>query len=157
MSVPAHAEGGAYAQYGNAMIRSEAAHAAVDNPLSDVVVAVLDTGVAPHPELADALLPGYNFADSGAALDTTDHYGHGTHVAGTVAADAGSGVEGVAYGAKVLPVKVLGDDGSGYSSWVANGIIWRPTRAPTSSTCRWAGPGPPPSRPRPSPTPGRRA
>ena len=112
-------------QYGNTMLRSEAARAAVDNPMSDVVVAVVDTGVYPHPELASALMAGQNFTDSpGGASDTTDRMGHGTHVAGTIAADAGSGVEGIAYGARILPVKVLGDDGYGYDSWVANGIIW---------------------------------
>jgi subtilisin family serine protease len=112
-------------QYGNTMLRSEAARAGVDNPLSDVVVAVVDTGVYRHPELASALMPGHNFTDSpGGVSDTTDREGHGTHVAGTIAADAGSGVEGIAYGARILPVKVLGDNGSGYDSWVANGILW---------------------------------
>ena len=45
-------------------------------------------------------------------------------MAGTVAADAGSNVEGVAVGAKVLPVKVLSDSGSGSSAWISGGIIW---------------------------------
>jgi subtilisin family serine protease len=123
--VAVRAVGGMYSQYGNTMIRSQAARAGVDNPLSDVVVAVLDTGVSAHPELVSALLPGRNFTDSpGGATDATDRAGHGTHVAGTIAADAGSGVEGVAYDAKILPIKVLGDSGSGWSDWIANGIVW---------------------------------
>jgi subtilisin family serine protease len=125
VSVPVRATAGAFPQYGNTMVRSGSAHAAVDNPLSDVVVAVLDTGVYAHTELAGALLPGQNFTGSpGGALDTTDRYGHGTHVSGTIAADAGSDVEGVAYGVKILPVKVLGDTGGGWDSWAADGILW---------------------------------
>ncbi len=125
VSTAVHAIGGAYAQYGNTMLRSAAARTGVDNPLSDVVVAVLDTGVSSHPELVSALVPGRNFTDSpGGALVTTDRHGHGTHVAGTIAADAGSGVEGIAYGARIMPVKVLDDGGSGWSSWVADGMVW---------------------------------
>ena len=78
--------------------------------------------MAPHAELAGSLLPGRNFTASPGATD--DRHGHGTHVAGTVAADAGSNVEGVAVGAKVLPVKVLSDSGSGSSAWISGGIIW---------------------------------
>ncbi|MDZ7904014.1 MAG: S8 family serine peptidase [Rheinheimera sp.] len=50
---------------------------------------------------------------------------HGTHVAGTIAAvtNNGTGVAGVAYGAKVMPVRVLGKCG-GYTSDIADGIIW---------------------------------
>lgn len=111
--------------YGTAMIHAELARTGVDNPLSDVVVAVLDTGIFAHPELAAAMVPGQNFTDSpGGTLDTTDRHGHGTHVAGTIAADAGSVMEGVAYGVQVMPVKVLGDDGPGWDSWIADGIIW---------------------------------
>lgn len=126
LTVLARATRGSYPQWGNTTIRSDAARAEVSpGALGGVVVAVLDTGVAPHAELDGALLPGQNFTTSpGGATDTTDRNGHGTHVAGTVAADAGSGVEGVAVGAKVLPVKVLGDTGSGSSTGISNGIVW---------------------------------
>jgi type VII secretion-associated serine protease mycosin len=93
---------------------------------SDVVVAVVDTGVdGSHPDLAGQLLPGLD-----AITDTTggddDGNGHGTHVAGTVAAVAGNGegVAGFAPDAKILPIKVLGADGSGYVSDTAQGIVW---------------------------------
>ncbi|MGY1642025.1 S8 family serine peptidase [Geodermatophilus sp. SYSU D00703] len=122
-AVPIRAVGGAEYQYGNALVRSEAARTEVGSPLSDVVVAVLDTGIAPHPELAAALVPGRNFTTS-TATDTTDRHGHGTHVAGTVAADAGSLVEGVAPGARLMPVKVLSDSGGGTSTWANAGIVW---------------------------------
>ncbi|MGY2128371.1 S8 family serine peptidase [Blastococcus sp. SYSU DS0617] len=126
LSVPVRKTGGSYEQWGNTAIRSEAARAQVPAAaLADVVVAVLDSGVAPHEELVGALLPGRNFTDSpGGPTDSGDRDGHGTHVSGTVVADPGSHVEGVAAGAKVLPVKVLGDDGWGESAWVADGIIW---------------------------------
>lgn len=119
------ATSGAYAQYGNEAVRAEPARAEVGAvSIDDVVVAVLDTGVAGHSELTSALVPGWNFTDSGSASDTTDRQGHGTHVAGTIGADVASGVEGIAAGVRILPVKVLGDDGSGYTDWSAEGIVW---------------------------------
>ncbi|MEB4589769.1 S8 family serine peptidase [Candidatus Thiothrix sp. Deng01] len=114
------------------------------------VVAVVDTGVLPHADLLPNLLPGYDMiADSFAAndgngrdVDPTDpgdfvlpgecgsasgsnSSWHGTHVAGTIAAvgDNGEGVAGVAYGAKVLPVRALGKCG-GYTSDIADAVVW---------------------------------
>ena len=89
-------------------------------------VAVVDTGVdGTHPDLAGVVLPGYDAFTSGAD-GRTDANGHGTHIAGIIAALTGNGVgvEGLARGAKILPVKVLEDDGSGFSSDVAEGILW---------------------------------
>ena len=120
---------------------------------SGVVVAVLDTGYRPHADLAANLVGGYDFigntfvANDGdgrdsSALDPGDWMNpgvcgggfpptfrssswHGTHVAGTIAAvtNNSSGVAGVAFGAKVLPVRVLGKCG-GFTSDIADGIIW---------------------------------
>ena len=116
--------GGSVPQYGNTMVRSEDARAEVGAAISDVVVAVLDTGVDPHPELEDALLPGYSALPGWDPADTTDVFGHGTHVAGTIGADAGSSVEGVAAGVRILPVKVLDDMGWGWWDWIASGVVW---------------------------------
>ncbi|MFC5568723.1 S8 family peptidase [Lysobacter yangpyeongensis] len=107
-----------------------------------VVVAVLDTGYTDHSDLVGNILPGYDFissknvaGDGGGrdadAHDPGDYYRrddsswHGTHTAGTVAAvgNNNKGVIGVAYGAKVVPVRVLGR-GGGYTSDIVDGITW---------------------------------
>lgn len=94
----------------------------------DVDVAVLDTGIDfAHPDLnvvsrADCA-SGNRFSSSCVANSGTDGDGHGTHVAGTVAAlDNGIGVVGVAPGARLWAVRVLGNNGSGYMSWIIAGV-----------------------------------
>ncbi len=89
-----------------------------------IKIAILDTGIdQDHPDLDDKLVGNANFTDSGTVDDL---YGHGTHVAGIAAAETNNaqGVAGVGYNASLLNVKVLNDQGSGYYSWVANGIVW---------------------------------
>ena len=85
----------------------------------DVTVAVADTGVDPgHPDLAGRIVPGYDFVDDD--TDPQDGHGHGTHVAGTIAAaENGAGVIGVAPEALVMPLRVLDDNGGGNSADVA--------------------------------------
>lgn len=99
---------------------------------SSVVVAVVDTGVQPnHPDLG-TLISGYDFVNNdGDPSDdnlnaSTGEYGHGTAVAGIIAAQAnnGIGIAGVCWECEIMPVKVLGSDGFGTDSDVANGIIW---------------------------------
>ena len=89
-----------------------------------VVVAVVDTGVAPAPDLAGRLLPGWNVIAG--SDDAVDDNGHGTHVAGTVAEVEGNGLaeSGVAPEASILPVKVLDANGTGSDVDVAAGIVW---------------------------------
>jgi len=79
-------------------------------------VAVVDSGVDDsHPDLEDRVVPGYDFVDGDADADDPD--GHGTHVAGTIAAERdGVGVAGVAHQARILPLRVLDTDGSGLVS-----------------------------------------
>jgi subtilisin family serine protease len=93
---------------------------------ANVIVAVLDTGVAQLDDLDPArLLPGFNFithsGEVGAASD--DHF-HGTHVAGTIAESTnnGRGGAGMAPLAKILPLKVLSAEGSGSSASIAEAI-----------------------------------
>jgi len=91
---------------------------------ASVSIAILDTGVdLDHPDLIDKIVSNVNFSDSPTADDV---YGHGTHVAGIAAASTnnGIGVAGLGYDATIMNVKVLRDNGSGYHSWIAAGIIW---------------------------------
>ncbi|TQS39544.1 S8 family peptidase [Cryptosporangium phraense] len=95
---------------------------------SGVTVAVIDTGVqASHPDLAGQVLKGIDLVgDKPASTDgSNDENGHGTHVAGIIAAVANNkiGVAGLAPNVKILPIRVLDADGSGYDSDMAKGII----------------------------------
>ncbi len=118
---------------------------------SGVVVAVIDTGYRPHADLSGQIVAGYDMiADVATAADgnardsdpsdpgdwvTAGQCGtgepasnsswHGTHVAGTIAAKTNNatGVAGIAFNAKVQPVRVLGKCG-GYTSDIADGMIW---------------------------------
>ena len=72
-----------------------------------VRVGVLDSGVEPHPDLAERLLSGRCFLpDAPDPEDTSDRYGHGTRVAGLIAASSESGFLGVAPEAGIVPLKV---------------------------------------------------
>jgi len=91
---------------------------------SDVKVAILDTGIDQnHEDLAAKIVANKNFTTS---TTVDDKYGHGTHVAGIAAAITNNsrGVAGAGFNSSLMNVKVLGDNGSGYYSWIANGIIW---------------------------------
>lgn len=116
-----------------------------------IKVAVLDTGITPHSDLSGQTVGGYDFiSDSAAARDGNardsnpndegDWYGnneceigypadssswHGTHVTGTVVAltNNAKGVASMAYGAKVVPVRVLGKCG-GSTSDIVDAIVW---------------------------------
>lgn len=116
-----------------------------------IVVAVVDTGYRPHADLAAKMLPGYDFVsdawmgndgdgrdpdarDPGDWVAANDCYTgspaansswHGTHVAGTIGAvtNNGSGVAGVNWQSRILPVRVLGKCG-GYTSDIVDGMRW---------------------------------
>lgn len=90
-----------------------------------VIVAVLDTGVdKTHAELKDALVPGRDIVHGD--NNPRDDNGHGTAVAGVVAARANNaaGLAGACWKCSVMPVKVLAADGTGTTADVAAGIIW---------------------------------
>jgi thermitase len=131
-------------QWGHTKIRAGSPGGSADPSAWDVStssagtrVAILDCGVynegssnyiAPdggrgHPDLRGKVIGNRNFTT---APDADDYCNHGTHVAGTAAANTnnGVGVAGVGHLASVLNVKVLGDNGSGSFSWIINGILY---------------------------------
>ena len=97
-----------------------------------VIVAVIDTGVAykdkgesftQTPDLkGTAFVPGFDFVDDDD--EPLDEHGHGTHVAGTIAqtTNNGYGVAGVAYNARIMPLRVLNKNGSGSVSDISDSI-----------------------------------
>ncbi|MFF3457159.1 S8 family serine peptidase [Streptomyces sp. NPDC002730] len=119
---------------------------------SGVTVAVIDTGYAAHTDVAANVVSGYDFistaadardgngrdsdakdegdwnatdGECGTGSKASNSSWHGTHVAGTIAATAGNskGVAGIAYNAKIQPVRVLGKCG-GSSADIADAITW---------------------------------
>jgi thermitase len=92
---------------------------------SSVIIAVLDTGVdGAHPDLTGKLVPGWNFYDNNS--DTSDVYGHGTLVAGTVAAanNNSSGIASVAWNCLIMPIRISSPTGSGSMSLMGQGLTW---------------------------------
>jgi len=105
-------------------------------------VAVVDTGTdCAHPDLAGICKAGKNFTSSTPCGpgSNCDGHGHGTHVAGIVAAVGR--VLGVSPEAKVIPVKVLTDQGGGLWSDVAMGIVWAADQAPVAINMSLGSPG----------------
>jgi major intracellular serine protease len=92
----------------------------------EITVAILDTGCdVTHPDLSKQIIGGRNFTDddNGNPDVYNDYNGHGTHVAGTIAAvQNNNGVIGVAPEAGLLILKVLDKNGSGQYDWIINGI-----------------------------------
>lgn len=89
------------------------------------IVAVLDTGVdLSHPDLAGSFVQGHDFVNGDG--DPSDDHGHGTLVAGVVAARANNGLGGVGAcsGCSLMPVKVISANGSGSASDISAGIRW---------------------------------
>jgi serine protease AprX len=97
---------------------------------SDVVVAVVDSGVAPHNALDTRVITHVNFV-SFEPPTSGDPYGHGTHVAGIIAGNTSAAkyvtsafAGGTAPAVKLVDVRVLGSSGVGYTSDVIAGIDW---------------------------------
>ena len=136
-----------------------------------VIVAVVDTGIDfSHPditaniwtntrEIADNGLDddangyvddvhgwdfiGLTYTNPVQSNNPVDHFGHGTHVAGTIAAvgNNGIGVIGVAWNAQIMPVKGLDDSGQGLDSTLGPAIIYAANNGADVISNSWAGPG----------------
>ena len=142
----------------------------------DVTVAVVDTGVdLRHRDLAPNLwtnpgeVPGNGIDDDGDGIvddvhgadfvngdgDPSDDNGHGTHVAGIVAArgNNGVGVAGLAWRARIMAVKVLGADASGDMAAVAAGVRYAVAHGARVINLSLTGPSPAPTWPPPSTRP----
>ena len=114
-------------QWALTTLKAETVHQ--ENRGSGVTVAVVDTGVmSSHTDLSGNILSGTDYVAPGTSAN--DENGHGTHVAGIIAAlyNNSRGIAGMAPRAKVLPVRVLDRNGSGTSANVAKGIIYAADR-----------------------------
>ncbi|GAA4597507.1 hypothetical protein BJY16_002379 [Actinoplanes octamycinicus] len=91
-----------------------------------VTVAVLDSGVNPVDELRDKLLPGFDFVTFDDDTRDPGEYPHGTVVSSLIgsASNNGTGMAGVCWQCQILPVRVIGEDGTGYDSDIVAGIIY---------------------------------
>ncbi|HMD34278.1 MAG TPA: S8 family peptidase [Vicinamibacterales bacterium] len=92
----------------------------------NIGVAVVDSGIAAHTALTNKVAASVSFVTGD--VSTNDDFGHGTHVAGIIAGQPTSVTPlyggGIAPGANLINVRVLGDDGTGYVSDVIDGIEW---------------------------------
>src|SRR3990167_3899871 len=93
-------------------------------------VAVVDSGVAAHPDLGDRIVAAIDFTQAAPTVSASplgDPGGHGTHVAGLVAGDgasSGGAITGVAPGANIIDVRVIDANGSSNTSVVLRGLQW---------------------------------
>ncbi|MGN7297452.1 S8 family peptidase [Ferdinandcohnia sp. SAFN-114] len=129
-------------QWGISKVRGTRAwNRAVISPPS-VPIAILDTGIDQnHEDLSSRIVDNQNFTDS---PTVDDLYGHGTHVAGIAAAitDNLIGVAGMGFNSpQLLNIKVLNDQGVGFDSWIAQGIVYATNQGAKVINMSFGGPG----------------
>lgn len=104
-----------------------------------ITIAILDSGVdGNHPDLAGAMVPGYNFYNGN--TDTSDANGHGTAVAGVAAAmNNAVGVSSIAGQAKIMPVRIADANAYAYYSTIAQGVTWAADRGARIANASYGG------------------
>ena len=120
-------------QWGIPMTRVDDAWAATRG-VAGVTIAVVDTGVRRPPDLAGRLLPGYDFVERRRQRDRRQRPRHDDRRRDRRDRNNGLGVAGICWYCRILPVKVLGADGSGTTATSPRASSTPPTTAPTSST-----------------------
>lgn len=144
-------------QWNLKMISDEDGWKAARNSLNTIKVAVIDTGVDySHPDFGgctlsqvnanqcEVIVPGYNFVGgvNQENNDPMDYFGHGTHVAGIIAAISNdSGIAGMASGVKIMPLKGLSDQGNGSSEDLAQAIYYAVDNGAKVINASWGGYG----------------
>ena len=111
-------------QWAHDRIESEAAWDISTGSIS-VTIAIIDSGIdETHPDLASKIVSGYDFIEDDG--NPHDGNGHGTHVAGIAAAVTNNsvGIAGVNWNARIMPIRVLGNTGSGTLAGIVDGINW---------------------------------
>lgn len=121
---------------------TKAVEAWSDSTGKGVITAIVDTGVdSTHPDLKAHMVGGWNTVDNN--NNAMDDHGHGTHCAGITGSLANNkeGIAGIAPETTIMPIKVLGGDGSGSDETVANGIIWAADHGAKVISLSLGGPG----------------
>ena len=113
-----------------------------------IIIAIIDEGVdLNHPDLKDKLAAGYDATGNGTGGAPSGDDAHGTNCAGIAAAitDNSLGIAGVAWEAKIMPIRIAYGDGAGgwvtQDSWIADGINWAVNHGADVLSNSWAGGG----------------
>ena len=129
LTAPAHADPTRSDQWHLRNLQISDAH--IISTGNGVIVGIIDTGVSPHVDLRRNLLLGTDIKQQNGSNGQRDRYGHGTEMAGLIAAHGrnGHGVLGIAPSAKILPVRITNAIGEAGSLDIAAGISWAATHS----------------------------